>query len=264
MHGEGHRPFTVRHLLTHTSGLRTDSPLRDTLSLDDWLARSLEQTVDAAGRTPLEYEPGTDARYSNIGIATLGRVIEVVSGQPFEAFVTARVFEPLGMRDSYYNVPAGKAARTAPFYHFDVGGTMKVVRRWRPDVHVVNTMPNAGVFSTPRDLAVFLQMLLNEGAYNGRRVLQPRTARLMMADHTPHLPQRWGLGWTLGTGRRDRPQVFSERAFSHTGGGRHLMWGDHDEQLIGVVLLQPPLEWSAAVSDVWSRLRTLVYGALES
>jgi CubicO group peptidase (beta-lactamase class C family) len=85
---EGRRPFTVRQLLTHTSGLRVDSPLR-TKPLKEWLSLKLSETVEAAASTELEFEPGSKSQYSNIGFATLGRIIEVVSGQSTAASTTA-------------------------------------------------------------------------------------------------------------------------------------------------------------------------------
>jgi CubicO group peptidase (beta-lactamase class C family)/enterochelin esterase-like enzyme len=259
-----HRPFTVRHLLTHTSGLPSNSPLRKR-PLREWLNLSLAESVDAAAKEPLVFEPGTRSEYSNIGIATLGRVVEVISGRPFEAFVAERVFEPLGMKSSYYNVPKALAGRAADGFFFrEKDGEFAGLEPHDPDFRIVNTTPNAGVFSTASDLAIFVQTFLNGGAYGGRRILAPRTARMMLADQTRGLPSRWGLGWILGTGRRDGgTSIFDEEVFGHLGAGRCLAWGDPDEEILGVILMRPGKKEGDSLSDLWEGFRHLVYAALE-
>jgi CubicO group peptidase (beta-lactamase class C family) len=258
-----HRPFTLRHLMTHTSGLPSNSPLRKR-PLREWLGLSLAESVDAAVKEPLVFEPGTRSQYSNIGIATLGRVVEVVSGRSFEAFVTERVFEPLGMSGSYYNVPKAMAGRVADGFFFRMkDGEFAGFEPHEPEFRIVNTMPNAGIFSTAWDLSIFLQTFLNGGAYGGRRILAPRTARMMLADQTPGLPSRWGLGWSLGTGRRDGgAAIFDEEVFGHLGAGRCLAWGDPHEELIGVLLMRPGPQQDSP-SDVGDRFRHMVYAALD-
>jgi CubicO group peptidase (beta-lactamase class C family) len=257
-----HHLFTVRQLLTHTSGLQVDSPLR-TKPLKEWLSLKLLDTVEAVATTELEFEPGAESRYSNVGFATLGRVIEVVAGQSFETFVTERLFKPLGMRNSFYNVPKELAPRVATLYTLQEG---KLEPWWRhdPDFKIINTMPNGGVFTTLSDLAVFAQMILNGGSYNGQQSLAPATVRMMISDQTPELPRRWGLGWALGSGRRDAgASIYSESVFSHPGGGRYFVWGDPEENLIGVVLLQRGTD-PRALFEIWTRFLHMIYAALES
>jgi CubicO group peptidase (beta-lactamase class C family) len=259
---DGRRPFTVRQLLTHTSGLQVDSPLR-TKPLKEWLSLKLSDTVEAAATTELEFEPGSKSQYSNIGFATLGRIIEVVSGQPFETFVTERLFKPLGMGSSFYNVPRGLAPRVATLYTLQEG---KLEPWWKhdPDFQIVNTMPNGGVFTTLSDLAIFAQMFLNSGVYNGQQSLSPATVRMMISDQTPKLPERWGLGWALGSGRRDSgASIYSESVFSHPGGGRYFIWGDPEENLLGVVLLQRGAD-PRPLYEIWTRFQHMIYAALES
>jgi CubicO group peptidase (beta-lactamase class C family) len=261
-----HRPFTVRHLLTYTSGLPSNSPLR-TLPYREWLSRPLRETVDATAKVHLEYEPGTKTKYSPVGFATLGRVVEVVSGRPFEAFVTERVFEPLEMRDSYYNVPKPLADRVAAGFFFRmIDGKFDGIDPPDPDFKIVNTMPNAGAFSTAHDLVVFYQMFLNGGTYGGRRVLSPATVRMMVADQTAGLPDRWGLSWMLGASRRDAGvPVCSQETFGHlgTGGsGRCLAWADLREDLIGIILTQgTDLE---PLGDLLTRFQHMVHAAISN
>jgi CubicO group peptidase (beta-lactamase class C family) len=271
-----HRAFTIRQLLTHTSGLQVDSPVLRALPFAQWYALTLAATVDAVAQVDLEFEPGTRSQYSNIGLATVGRIIEVVSGQSFEAFMKERLFAPLGMRDSYFNVPAEVGSRTAPLYFFEErqGRYVRTGRHEMAGVTIVNTMAHGGAFSTLQDLATFAQMILNRGEYAGHRILAPSTVDMMLSDQTKGLPSLWGLSWILGTGRRQGGSApFSERAFSHTGRGVSLLWGDPDERLIGVLFLQPMPDFGplGARSDltigpletVWRRFRHLVYAALD-
>jgi CubicO group peptidase (beta-lactamase class C family) len=253
-----HRPFTVRHLLTHTSGLPSNSPLR-TLPIRQWLSLPLSETIDATAKVELEFEPGTKARYSAVGFATLGRVVEVVSGRPFETFVAERVFKPLEMRHSFYNVPRPLADRVAPGFFFRMkDGKSDGTDPHDPDFKIVNTMPNAGVFTTAHDLAVFYQMFLNGGSYDDRRVLSPATVRMMLADQTAGLADRWGFAWMLGSGRRDAGvSVYSAETFGHIGAGRCLAWADPREELIGIILAQGPL------GDVLTRFQHMVHAALD-
>jgi CubicO group peptidase (beta-lactamase class C family) len=255
-----HRPFTIRHLLTHTAGLPSNSPLRE-LPTREWLSFPLSKTVDATASVELEYEPGTRTQYSPVGFAILGRVVEVVSGQPFEQFVTERVFDPLGMRHSFYNVPRPLADRVAPgFFVIYKDGKFVGTDPHDPDFKIVNTMPNAGVFSTTHDLAVFYQMFLNGGTYSGRRVLSPATVRLMLADQTVGLTSRWGLSWMLGAGKRDAGvPVYSPETFSHIGAGVALAWADPREDLIGIILTGGPL---GRAGDVLTRFQHMVHAAI--
>jgi CubicO group peptidase (beta-lactamase class C family) len=260
-----HRPFTVRHLLTHTSGLPSNSPLRK-LPYREWLSLPLRETIDATAKVDLEYEPGTKTKYSAVGFATLGRVVEVVSGRPFEAFVAERVFEPLGMRNSYYNVPKPLADRVAPGFFFRmIDGKFDGIDPPDPDFKIVNTMPNAGAFSTARDLVVFYQMFLNGGTYGGRRLLSPATVRMMVADQTPGLPDRWGLSWMLGAGRRDAGvPICSPETFGHfgtAGSERCLAWADPREDLIGIILTQGAD--LGPLGDLLTRFQHMVHAALD-
>jgi CubicO group peptidase (beta-lactamase class C family) len=259
-----HRPFTVRHLLTHTSGLPSNSPLRK-LPIREWLSFPLSETIDATAKVDLEYEPGTRTKYSAVGFATLGRVVEVVSGRPFEVFVTERVFEPLGMRDSYYNVPKPLADRVAPgFFRRKMDGKYDGIDPPDPDFKILNTMPNAGAFSTAHDLAVFYQMFLNGGTYGGCRVLSPATVRMMCDDQTAGLPDRWGLSWMLGAGRRDAGvPICSPETFGHFGwggGGRCLAWADPQEELIGIILTQGADH--EPLGDLLTRFQHMVHAAI--
>jgi CubicO group peptidase (beta-lactamase class C family) len=269
-----HRPFTVRHLLTHTAGLPSNSPLRK-LPLREWLKLPLSQTVDAAATVDLDNEPGTKLHYSAIGFATLGRIVEVISGRPFEQFMTERVFEPLGMRHTFYNVPRPLADGVARGMFFRMkDGRFDRFDPHEPDFKIVNTMPNAGVFTTAHDLAVFYQMFLNGGTYGGRRLLSPATVRMMLADQTANvmladqtakLPDRWGLSWVLGSGRRDTGvAIHPEGIFSHIGSSGCYAWGDPVEGLIGSThLIGDNGAGRMSGQEFRERFQHMVYAALQ-
>jgi CubicO group peptidase (beta-lactamase class C family) len=257
-----HRLITVRHLMTHTSGL-PPSPLRHNAPRREWFSRSLDEAVAASAKEPLVFEPGTQAQYRDINFDTLGRIIEVVSNQPYDVFVSQRVFEPLGMKSSFYNVPKALAGRVADGFYYMKGGKLLGPEPHDPDFRIVNAMPSGGVSLSASDLAIFLQTFLNGGAYGSRRILAPRTARMMLADQTRGLESHWGLGWMLGTGSRDGgASILNEEVFGHPGAGRCLAWGDPRKELIGVLLMRPG-HADDSLSDLWDGFQHLVYAALE-
>jgi CubicO group peptidase (beta-lactamase class C family) len=119
------RPITIRDLLTHTSGLcgQVPEPLRNLYRDFD---RPLSEVAAIGSQAPLDFQPGARWQYSNIGIATLGRLIEVLSDQPYEMFMAGRIFEPLGMKDSFLFLPADRHDRLASLYRLQDGVLKKV------------------------------------------------------------------------------------------------------------------------------------------
>jgi CubicO group peptidase (beta-lactamase class C family) len=211
-------PILIRHLLTHTSGLgygdigRTpvDSLYREA-RLGVWgAAGDLEATVSAIASLPLIFDPGTRWNYS-LGVDVLGRVIEVVSGRPLDDFFRTRIFEPLGMDDTGFWVPAEKLDRFAAVYGPGDGG-LRVIESPIDGQH---TRPAAwlsgggGLASTASDYLRFAQMVLNEGELEGTRLLRPETVRLMRSNHLPDelvpigiggADQGFGLGFAVSMG----------------------------------------------------------------
>ncbi len=187
-------PILIRHLLTHTSGLgygdigRTpvDSLYREA-GLGVWgTAGNLEQTVNAVARLPLIFDPGTRWNYS-LSVDVLGRVVEVVSGLSLDEFFRTRIFEPLGMEDTGFSVPAGKLDRFTAVYGPGQGG----LRVLESHVDGQHTRPavwlsgGGGLTSTASDYLRFAQMMLNGGEIDGVRLLRPETVRLMTRNHLP-------------------------------------------------------------------------------
>ena len=169
------RPITIRDLMTHTSGMSgPHAPLND---LYQKMHITLAEAVPVFAKSPLEFEPGTRWLYSNTGIATLGRIVEIVADRPFEQFLAERIFTPLGMKDSFIFPPAEKTSRIAVVYTFKDGKLERAgasslggdSTAFRPGAKY--SAPEFGLYSTASDLFAFYQMMLTNGTYNGKRLL---------------------------------------------------------------------------------------------
>jgi CubicO group peptidase (beta-lactamase class C family) len=224
----GH-PITVREILSHTSGLpfksAIEAPTLDRLPL--WTA------TGSYAMTPLEFEPGTRYQYSNAGINTAGRIIEVVSGIPYESFLETRLFGPLGMKDTTFWPSESQLARLAKAYKPRAGGlgleeTSIDQLRYPLGDRSRHPMPAGGLFSTASDLARFCQMVLNGGQFEGKRYLSEAAVKEMTKRQTgPSIKESYGLGW--GTGGD---------SFGHGGAFATNMTIDSKRGLITVFLVQ--------------------------
>ena len=198
--------MTVEHLLLHTSGLGSRSSAIYRAEQVRLRSISLRRMVSNAARVPLFEDPGTRWRYG-ISTTILGRLVEVWSGMPFEAFLRQRVFEPLGMTDTVFRVDPPRAHRFGPAYRPGPDGEL------RP--YAIEAVPfteqptliegGVGLVSTVRDYLRFAQMFLNGGELDGVRVIEPETVATMTVNRVPDalLPIGFGnpqpgRGWTLG------------------------------------------------------------------
>ncbi|MDI7248206.1 MAG: serine hydrolase domain-containing protein [Bacillota bacterium] len=229
----GKENVTIRHLLTHTSGLPAwaDLYLR---------ASSPQDMIAGISKMPLEHEPGSKVVYSCLGFIILGEVVGRVAGRPMDALLADEVFAPLGMADTCFNPPEAARGRAAATENCKWRGRVLV-----GEVHDENAFAmggvsgNAGLFSTARDLAVFCQMLLGEGSLGGVRVLSPATVRAMTRDHTgARLGECRGLGWAVrGDGVvSSAGDLMSPRAFGHTGFTGTSIWIDPELDIFAVLL----------------------------
>jgi CubicO group peptidase (beta-lactamase class C family) len=193
------RPVTVRHLLSHTSGMpfasAKERPTLDRLTLRD--------AVLSYAETPLMSQPGERWAYSNAGINTAGRIIEVVSKMPYETFLEKRLFEPLGMKDTTFWPSEAQVARLAKSYRpnrdkNDLAETPIGQLKYPLSDRTRQPMPAGGLFSTAADVGAFCQMVLNGGTYKGKRVLSEAAVKEMTSKQTGALPQGYGLGWSTG------------------------------------------------------------------
>lgn len=194
------RPITIKHLLTHTSGLIYDFDGDDVLhklykQADLWSGPDLNNFIRKVGKLPLKHQPGDAYTYA-INTDVLGALIERVSGKSFGAFLEERIFGPLGMKDTAFDVAPEKMDRLAKTYKHGADG-----RGFVEAESLINTSPlagqgiqsgGAGIFSTVDDYARFAQMLCNGGTLDGKRILGRKTVELMTANHLVTLPESAG------------------------------------------------------------------------
>lgn len=193
------QPVTVRLLLTHTSGMPFKSAMEDPLD-----RLTLRDAVRSYGMTPLQSEPGTRYAYSNAGINTAGRIIEVVSKMSYEEFMDQRLFEPLGMKDTTFWPNESQVARLAKAYKVaaDKKGLeeTKIGQLTYPlSDRKRQPMPAGGLFSTAADVGKFCRMMLNGGTLDGKRYLSEEAVKEMVKRQTPmEIKEGRGLGWAVG------------------------------------------------------------------
>jgi CubicO group peptidase (beta-lactamase class C family) len=224
----GHR-ITVREILSHTSGLPFKSALEEP-TLD---RLPLSVAAGSYAMTPLQFEPGTSYQYSNAGINTAGRIIEVVSGMPYETFLEARLFGPLGMRDTTFWPSGSQLARLAKAYKpgEDKAGLEATTigqLAYPLDDRTRRPMPAGGLFSTAADLARFCQMVARGGEFQGKRYLSESAVKEMTTRQTGEgIKESYGLGWATGGG-----------TFGHGGAFATNMTIDPKSGLITIFLVQ--------------------------
>jgi CubicO group peptidase (beta-lactamase class C family) len=194
-------PITIREVLSHTSGLPFKSAAEEP-TLD---GLPLAAAVRSYAMTPLQTEPGTKYAYSNAGINTAARVLEVVSKMKYEDFMQQRLFTPLGMKDTTFWPDAARVARLAKTYRptkdksgLEEGSLGQLQRDLTDRVHRY-PMPAGGLFSTARDTARFCQMLLNHGELEGRRYLSEAMWKELTTRQTaPAIKESYGFGLSVG------------------------------------------------------------------
>jgi CubicO group peptidase (beta-lactamase class C family) len=248
------REITVRDLLTHTSGLMTiGGPVSGQTQAGDAATRRPDDTlatyIPRLGAVPLDYQPGTLWRYSGLaGFDVLGRIIEIVSGTPFDRFLQERLFGPLGMKDTGFPLTGPKASRVVPMYRRAQGGGFER----QPDQTGLSSETYfsgaGGLSSTAEDYLQFAQMLLNGGELDGRRYLSPRTVTLMSTNHTGDMvngqfgrPAR-GMGFGLGVQVVEDPIAaglrVSKGAWGWAGAYGTNVHIEPEERLVSIVMMQ--------------------------
>jgi CubicO group peptidase (beta-lactamase class C family) len=217
---------TIRQLLTHTSGLPAGR--------DIWrIAQTpLEARALVLG-TNLEGRPGAQYIYSDLGADVLGLLVEVVAGEPLDKFLARRVFEPLGMNETFY--------RPADSLRYRIAPTEVTPPRGYPlrgEVHDENAYAlggvagHAGLFSTAADLSVFAQMMLNGGEYNGVQIISKPTVDLFTSRSFGHR----ALGWDTAEGDYGSGRYLGPTAYGHTGFTGTSMWIDPEREMFVILL----------------------------
>ncbi|HET7867554.1 MAG TPA: serine hydrolase domain-containing protein [Burkholderiaceae bacterium] len=265
------RAMTLHDLLRHTAGFTYEilahAPIRKLYARAkvyrrDWTNQAFSQAMAAL---PLMYQPGSVFDYSR-ATDVLGRVVEVVSGQPLREFFQQRIFGPLGMADTGFHVPASQHHRLAePFATDpDTGAEVQLL-----DVHqpVAMDMGGGGLVSSAADYARFCQMLLNGGALDGHRLLSRKTVELMTSDHLGSIPSVSGLlppGYGFGLGFAVRlqtglaPNAGSQGLYYWGGMAGTTFFIDPKEEMFAVLMTQGP----GQADEIRALFRNLVYAAL--
>lgn len=242
------RPITIRDLLTHTSGMT--GPAASMEGLYQKMDRSLAEAVAVFAQNPLEFEPGSRWLYSNTGMATLGRIVEVKGDMPYERFLEERIFKPLGMKDSFFFPPKDKIDRIALVYEQKNG---KLVRsgseilggasyEYRKGAEYPG--PEFALYSTAPDLAAFYEMMRSGGVANGKRLLSRAAVDVMTALHTGDLKAGhlggtgFGLGWEITSLPEGTLAFMSPGSFGHGGAFGTHGWIDPKKDMVGVFLIQ--------------------------
>lgn len=273
------REITIRDLLTHTSGI--DYPVIGSSKMVQIYAKNnipagfvsdkryLKNEIKILAKLPLSHQPGEKFTY---GLSTdvLGYLVEVLSGKTFDGFLHERIFEPLEMNDTYFYLPSNKKARLVKVTSEDGKShhAIKYVKK-EGDIPVDYPLSNgtyfsggAGLSSTVYDYAIFLQMLLNGGTYNGKRILARHTVDLMTTNQIGDLSldkNKFGLGFEITTKAGEAKLGTSEGSFAWGGFWGTTYWADPKEKLVCLLFLQ---QFPLSHGEVFEKFKVLVYQAL--
>lgn len=275
------KEITIRELLTHTSGLgyaqigsREANAIYAKSNITAGIGVKDDKLLDAMNRLaklPLMHQPGEKWTYG-LNTDLLGCLVEVISGMSLDEFFRTRIFEPLAMTDTYFSIPKNKAWRLAKLYREDSTG--KLVKATANMLNGKTITPDyplegstyysggAGLSSTIYDYAVFLQMLLNGGIHNGKRILSRNTVRLMTMNQIGDLAlgnDKFGLGFQVVTERGSARTPSNPGTFSWGGAFATSYWVDPKEKM--VFLFYRQLQGSSH-GDVVEKFRDMLYGAM--
>jgi CubicO group peptidase (beta-lactamase class C family) len=269
------REVTIRDLLTHTSGIDyagIGSPTMNAVYAKAGIPTGfvsdkiiLGDKIRKLGKLPLVHQPGERFTYG-LNVDVLGYLVEVLSGETLDHYFQKHIFEPLGMSDTYFYLPSSKFNRLVHVASED------------KDHHLVNAADDfvnyplsggtyysggAGLSSTIKDYAVFLQMLLNRGVYNGKRILARRTVELMTTNQIGNLNvdrDKFGLGFEITTKEGQALLGISEGSFAWGGYFSTTYWADPKERLVCLIFMQQSPLSHSEISD---KFRVMVYQALD-
>ena len=275
--------ITIRHLLTHTSGLTYDffsQPYISEIYTQNNIFNGLGESEGTIGdmvkrlaKLPLMNHPGEGFQYG-MNMDVLGYLIEIISGQTFDEFLRDKIFEPLQMNNTYFYLPKQKKDRIATLYGFNslgrlikLEGTSDNGYHSDIDVHESNKSyfsGGAGLVSTAEDYYKFLQMLLNNGFYNNKKLLSRKTIELMTSEQTGDNFEWWkghgfGFGFAISRGPMLTGNPGSEGTYSWVGYFATNYWVDPKEELIGIFLTQ----LNPRKNDMDVKFKNLMYQAID-
>jgi CubicO group peptidase (beta-lactamase class C family) len=278
------QPITFQQLLTHTAGFsygfNAQDPVDQLYQASDWArSENLDTFIATLAKLPLKFQPGSRWHYS-VANDVQGALVERISGQRFDVFLKTRLFEPLGMQDTFFDVPSDKRARLGTNHHYDAeAGRLEVLTEAEYPVFAGTTFfsGGAGLVSTAADYARFAEMLRNGGALGKARILSPKTVELMTLNHLPALMQAsgsgeqpglgglggysgagFGLGFAVVTDVPATRVIGSEGEYSWGGAAGTIFWIDPVEEIVVVGMIQ-------LMQSPWplrGELKALTYQAL--
>jgi CubicO group peptidase (beta-lactamase class C family) len=274
------REITIRDLLTHTSGI--DYAGIGSENMRAIYAKSgipavfgsdkviLGDKIKVLGKLPLAHQPGEKFTYG-LNVDVLGYLVEVLSGESLDHYFQTHIFEPLGMTDTYFYLPPSKFERLVTAYTEDdrhhlikwTDKTLVGVEVNYPKVEGTWFSGGAGLSSTTKDYATFLQMLLNKGEYNGKRLLSRRTVELMTTNQIGDLSlgtDKFGLGFQITSKEGQALLGVSEGSFAWGGFFGTTYWADPRERLVCLLFTQ---EFPLSHSEIQGKFKVLVYQALD-
>ena len=235
------RKVTLLDVATHTAGIgNVNEPRKHS---------TLAELVAMASQRPLEFEPGCKWKYSSMGTHVLGRVVEVVSGQPFDVFLKKRILDPLGMKDTTFFPPKEKVGRVAKSYMKND----KVKELTETDIYFVKgdlwdtertVKPGGGLFSTAEDLRRFYQMMLDKGVWNGKRILSEKAVKELTRTQSGDIKtgftdgQSWGIKFQVVKEPQGVTAMLNPGTFGHGGAYGTQSWADPVNQTIYIMMIQ--------------------------
>lgn len=207
---------------------------------------------------PLYSQPGTEMSYCGYGYDLLGEIIRRITKKSFVAFVKEKIFDPLGMKDTYFIVPECVHSRV-------VQRNPNGPDKWAGTPEdLSNPSPSGGAYSTAMDMAIYAQMFLNKGIYGDNRILSKATVETMTRNQIPGISARWGnmffpegswgYGWSIQGNKRDEyGSLCSEHTYSHGGAGGTFLWVDPDREIVGV-FFSVYSHWDDCGTDLFSNM----------
>jgi CubicO group peptidase (beta-lactamase class C family) len=240
------REITIRDLLSHVSGLVSGGPAStaEAAKVARKPGETLADYLPRLGAVPLDFQPGTRWSYSpSAGFDTLGRVVEILSGQSFDQFLQQRIFEPLGMQDIFFHPAADRLPRVATTYHRAANTLERVDMQARLD-NATYFSGAGGLMTDAEGYVQFGQMLLNGGELNGKRLLSPKTVEMMASVHAPDtLPGRpkgrgFGLSVQVVNDAIAAGYRVSDGSYGWDGAYGTHFWVDPKEKVVGILMIQ--------------------------
>ncbi len=259
---------TIRHLLTHTSGMG-EITAAEAKGID-----KLAGTVPLYVAKPVAFEPGAQWRYCQSGINTGARIVEVVSGMPFEVFAEKRLFGPLGMKDTTFYLTKQQLPALARSYRKTDKGELTpaeifILYGKSPTSRDRFPAANGGLFSTALDYGRLCQMILNDGMLGGKRYLSAKSIRLMSTVHTGDLKtgftpgNGWGLGWCVVREPQGATAILSPGSFGHGGAYGTQAWIDPAKKRAYILMVQRANFPNADASELRRAFQAAASAALD-